>query len=237
MTKIVKSDNSTLYLGDCLEVMDQLIADGAKVDVVITDPPYNIGFPYSTYADNLPDKEYMELIKAIARFPLVVIQYPEETMRLINPAIGAPDHVGAWCYNSNIPRRFRLINYYGLTPDYDKVKVPYKNQNDRRVRELIESGSTGTGLYEWFDDIQLVKNVSAEKTEHPCPIPLKLAKRLILLTTNEGDTVLDPFMGGGTLGEAAIELKRKFIGIEIDPDYFEIAAQRIKDAESQMVMF
>ena len=63
--------------------------------------------------------------------------------------------------------------------------------------------------------------------KHPAPFPLQLAKDHILSWSNEGDTVLDPFLGSGTTGVAALALNRKFVGIEIAPEYFEIAKQRI----------
>jgi len=217
-------------LGNCIDVMQ--VIDKTQIDAVITDPPYNIGFQgYNSYADNLPDDEYIEALSTFQQMPVAIIHYPEEMMRWVIPALGAPDYVSAWCYNSNISRRFRLINYYGLKPEYSRIKKSYKNPTDRRIKKLIDNGSVGTSLYEWWDDIQIVKNVSKEKSIHPCPVPIKLMERIILLTTNEGDTILDPFMGGGTTGLACIRTNRNFIGIEIDPKYLENANGRIKNEQ------
>ena len=69
------------------------------------------------------------------------------------------------------------------------------------------------------------------RTGHPAVFPLRLAEDHIVSWSNEGDTVLDCFMGSGTTGIACIKLKRKFIGIELDPKYFEIAKERIKSYE------
>lgn len=69
-----------------------------------------------------------------------------------------------------------------------------------------------------------------ERTGHPAQFPLDLAKDHIYSWSNEGDLVLDPFMGSGTTGAACAELKRKFIGIEINPEYFAIAEKRIQTA-------
>lgn len=167
------------------------------IDLIATDPPYNINFKYNSYKDSMTDEEYIEMLNYFEEYPTAIIQYPEETMKYIVPAMGVPDEVCAWCYNSNLPRQFRLVNFYNTKVDFNKVKQPYKNPNDKRIKELIAKGSKGTRLYDWFSDIQLVKNVSREKTEHPCPIPVALMERIILLTTNEGDTVCDPFIGGG----------------------------------------
>ena len=197
------------------------------IDLIATDPPYNINFKYNSYKDSMTDEEYIEMLNYFEEYPTAIIQYPEETMQYIVPAMGVPDEVCAWCYNSNLPRQFRLINFYNTKVDFNKVKQPYKNPKDKRIKELIAKGSKGTRLYDWFSDIQLVKNISKEKTGHPCPIPVALMERIILLTTNEGDTVCDPFIGGGTTAIACLNTNRNYIGFEIDPKYYDIATERI----------
>lgn len=218
---------STIVMGDARDLLPTV--NRAEVSLVLTDPPYNIGFRgYDVWHDALPDDEYIEMLCALQEYrKVVVIQYPEEMMRLVVPALGPPNHVSAWCYNSNIPRRFRLINYYGVVPDYSRLYQPYKNQQDKRVRELLGAGSPGANLYEWWDDIQLVKNVSTEKGDHPCPVPERLMERIILLTTDPGDTVLDPFVGEGTTAVAAKKTGRNFIGFDISPAYVEAARKRV----------
>ena len=203
------------------------------IDLIATDPPYNINFKYNSYKDSMTDEEYIEMLNYFEEYPTAIIQYPEETMKYIVSAMGVPDEVCAWCYNSNLPRQFRLINFYNTKVDFNKVKQPYKNPKDKRIKELIAKGSKGTRLYDWFSDIQLVKNVSKEKTGHPCPIPVALMERIILLTTNEGDTVCDPFIGGGTTAIACLNTNRNFIGFEIDPIYYDIAKNRIKETECE----
>lgn len=200
-----------------------------KIDLVVTDPPYNINFKYNKYKDNLMENEYVDMLKQLRDFPLAIIHYPEETMKYFIPAFGVPDEVMVWCYNSNLPRQSRLINFYNCNVDFKKVKQPYKNPNDKRIQERIKNGSKGTRMYDWFNDIQLVKNVSKEKTNHPCPVPIKLMERIILLTTDEGDTVMDPFMGSGTTAIAAINTNRNYIGFEIDENYYNSACKRIEE--------
>lgn len=219
-----------IILGDCLK---ELTSDIMKQAVIITDPPYNINFKYSQYKDSLSDDEYIRKISFFKGYKAVFIQYPEETMKYLVPALGTPSKVISWCYNSNLKRCFRLVNIYNTIPDFSKVKQAYKNPTDKRVKKkLIDTGSKGTDIYDWWSDIQIVKNVSKEKTEHPCPIPEKLVERLILLTTQKGDLIIDPFMGGGTVGKVAVELKRRFIGVEICKEYYEIAYKRIENAKA-----
>lgn len=206
-----------------------------KEATVVTDPPYNINFNYNTYSDNQSDDDYINMLSRLKNLKTCIIHYPEETMRYIVPALGVPDDVNVWCYNSNLPgRQSRLINYYGIKPDYNKVKQPYKNPNDKRIKKRIADGSTGTRMYDWFSDIQLVKNVSKKKYPHPCPVPVKLMERIILLTTEVGDTVIDPFMGSGTTAIACLNTGRNFVGFEIDSNYFNVAQGRINDRLLEM---
>ena len=200
-----------------------------NINLVATDPPYNIGFKYNEYKDVMEDDDYINMLSKLQRFPTAIIHYPEEMMKYVVPALGVPDEVCAWCYNLNLPRQFRLINFYDVKVDFNKVKQPYKNPNDKRVKKLIENGSQGTRLYDWFSDIQIVKNVSKEKTCHPCPVPVALMERIILLTTNEGDTVMDPFMGSGTTAIACMNTNRNYIGFEIDKQYYDIAINRVNE--------
>ena len=77
------------------------------------------------------------------------------------------------------------------------------------------------------------ETVAQNKTSHPAVYPLQIALDHIRSWTNEGDIVLDPFMGSGTTGLAALELNRKFIGIEMNNEYFEVSKQRILEKSSK----
>ena len=210
------------------------IIGGIKEDyIVLTDPPYNINFKgyEQEYNDNMSDEDYIEMLCYFQNKPAAIINYPEEMMRYVVPALGIPNKVLCWCYNSNFPRRFRLINIYNCQPNFSRVLQPYKNPNDKRIKKYIQkTGSKGTPIYEWFSDIQQVKNISKEKTDHPCPIPIDLAKRLIILLTKKGDLILDPFCGGGTVCLAAKQLGRNYIGIDISSKYCHIAWKRLEES-------
>jgi site-specific DNA-methyltransferase (adenine-specific) len=220
-----------LLQGDCRDIVPTLTG----VSVVITDPPFNIGFDYEGYRDNLSDADYVELIARLKAFErLVVIHYPEESFRYVYPALGCPDDVIAWVYNGHTKRRFRLITTFGMKPDFSKVLQPFKNPNDKRIKAKVNKGVQGVPVYDWWH-IEQVKNVSKDKTEHPCQMPLEVMERIVLTCTSEGDTVLDPFMGSGTTGVACVNLGRNFIGIEKASKYFKIAERRITDAQLQAV--
>ncbi len=220
-----------IICGDCLEILKSW--PDRCVDLVLTDPPYNIGYTYDNYPDELPEEAYVELLAAFQYpFRTVMIHYPEEMMQYLVPALGIPDEVMAWCYNSNLPRQFRLVGFWGCRPDRSRILQPYKNCGDRRIQERKANGSDGAPMYDWFDDIQIVKNVSKEKTEHPCPIPLALMQRIIQLTTDPDQVILDPFCGSGTTCVAAKMLGRRYIGIDISEDYCRIARERLAAADT-----
>ena len=224
-----------LYNKDFRDSKDGILQYKDREDCyVVTDPPYNIGFKYNQYEDNLPDGEYIQLIHSLSPFKLAIIHYPEETMKYFIPALGVPDEVNVWAYNSNLPnRQSRLISYYGCQPNYNNVLQPYKNPNDKRIKERIKSGKLGARSYDWFTDIQMVKNVGKQKYNHPCPVPVALMERIIKFISKPGDTIIDTFMGSGTTGIACINTGRKFIGYEIDKKYFRMAEDRIDEALSE----
>lgn len=195
--------------------------------LTITDPPYNQGYFYSKYKDKLKQNEYIDLLSKIPK-PCVIIHYPEETINILPLALNVKcEQIVTWIYNSNTGKQSRLISWWGCKPDFRKVTQPYKNPNDKRIQKLIERGKTGAKLYDWWE-INQVKNVSKEKTEHPCQIPEEIIRRIILTTANENDLIIDTFAGSGTTLKVAKDLGFKFLGFEIDEKYCEIIKRRIQ---------
>lgn len=231
MTEVYYEDrDTTLFLGDYRDFLKENSAETTWV--CCSDPPYNISMKYDSYKDNITEEDYIHLLSYLREFPVAaIILYPEDTMKYLVPALGVPNAVSAWCYNSQLPRRFRLVNYYGMKPDYKRVLQPYKDYKDKRIQKRVAEGSEGTPIYEFWTDIQLVKNVSKEKTEHPCPIPIALADRIIRLVADKDSVIIDPFCGSGTVQVAAKQLGLKSIGIDTSSKYLDIAIKRLKEVE------
>lgn len=162
-------------------------------------------------------------------FPFVVIHYPEALYKLSFQVGKFPERVISWVYNSNTAKQHRDIAFFGIKPDMNKVKQPYKNPTDKRIKERIAKGMAGCKLYDWWE-INQVKNVSKNKglINHPCVMPIEVMKRIIGILPDDC-IIFDPFMGSGTTGVACKELNRDFIGSEIDESYFEIAEQRLAE--------
>lgn len=194
--------------------------------LVITDPPYNQGYTYSHYKDRMSEEDYIKLLAKIPH-PCVIIHYPEETINILPKAFQLKcEQVVCWVYNSNTGKQSRLISWWGCKPDFRKVRQDYKNPNDKRIQRRLSEGKEGAKLYDWWE-INQIKNVSKEKTEHPCQIPEMLIERIILTTAKPGQLIIDPFGGSGTTSKVAQKLGFDSISYEIDPKYCEIIRKRV----------
>jgi site-specific DNA-methyltransferase (adenine-specific) len=224
-TPFYQDDTALVYNADYRDIIDDL-----KFDYIITDPPYNVNYSYPDYEDNLSSEKYIELLSPLNKHKTMMIHYAEDFCGDVGEAMGRPSRCVSWCYSSNLLRQSRMIAWYGCKPDFTKVKQPYKNPNDKRIKQLIENGSEGARLYDWWNDIQLVKNVSKDKcADFTNQIPVNLLERILLLTTNEGDTILDTFFGSGSLYFACRNTKRKCIGIEQSIRHLGFFEQRLRN--------
>ena len=202
-------------------------ANSDKNIIIVSDPPFNIGYKYNSYKDRISEKEYDKLIiSAFSEFPAVIIHYPEMLYRISKLIDKLPNRVVSWIYNSNTARQHRDIAFFDVIPNFKNLVQPYKNPNDKRIKKLIESGKMGGALYDWWN-INQVKNVSKEKTEHTCQMPLKVMENIIGILPKDA-LIIDPFCGSGTTGVACAKLGVDFIGIEIDSKYADIARKRIE---------
>ena len=236
---VIESKNLKLYLNDFRKVMPL-----KNVQTVIVDPPYNINFNYGkNYKDNIDPEEYKALMYDVLDLSykstkkdssMFLINYPEIIAELFQTIKLTDWNIHqwiSWVYPSNIghsKRKFTTAHrsILWLTKKepkiyIDRVSQPYKNPTDRRVKKLIESGRTGTNLYNWWE-INLVKNVSKDKELYVNQIPREVLKRLILVTTDKGNLVLDPMCGTGSTALAAKEEGRVGVGIDLNPDLKKI---------------
>lgn len=211
------------------------LVKGRKV-IIVTDPPFNVGYHYGKYKDNLSEEEYydgLEKILNLYNIPFVIIHYPEALYKISYITGVFPERVVSWVYNSNTARQHRDIAFFKVEPDFSKVRQPYKNPNDKRIKDRIARGLTGSKLYDWWN-INQIKNVSKNKSgiAHPCVMPLEVMKNIIGILPSD-IVVFDPFMGSGTTGVACKELGVDFIGCDIDENYCGLAQARIEYARDK----
>lgn len=204
-----------LRLGDCLELMRD-IPDGS-VDAVITDPPYANGTQYDGLFDDTQEhlghliNKFMPQVQRIAKRILITCGVPNMWL------YPAPDWVLNWSDPSG--EGGCKWGFPSWQPILAYGKDPYLQNGLGRRSDTI------------------IKRYLREKNiDHPCHKPIGFMKWLIGRATFEGDTILDPFMGSGTTGVACVKLNRNFIGMEINPTYFEIAKRRIEEAQMQLAL-
>jgi len=248
-----------LYEGDCLELLKTL--PNNFVSLIVTSPPYNLGKEYEKKSDLTNYiKKQVSVIEQCARvlkengsicwqvgnfvdncevIPLDIILYPifhKLKLQLRNRIIW---HFGHGLHASKrFSGRYETILWFTKNSNYlfklDPVRVPQKYPNKKHFKGPKRGTLSGNPLGKNPGDVWIIPNVKAnhvEKTSHPCQFPVELIERLVLSMTNEGDWVLDPYIGTGSTAIAALIHNRKSVGAEIMPDYVKIAKHRLKQAD------
>ena len=220
--------NINLMQGDCLERMKE-IPDG-WVDMVLTDPPYNIARENNFSTMGRSGIDFGEWDKGADLF-----SYIDECFRVLSKN-GSFVVFNDWRNLGDIARYAENVGF--VTKDMLRLEKtnPMPRNRDRRYITDYECAI-------WFvmpkakwtfnrqdDEYQRPKFVcSVDKGLHPTQKSLSLIEQLLNIHTNKNETVLDPFMGSGTTGVAAANLGRNFIGIELDESYYQVAEERIND--------
>ena len=238
---------NNLICGDVLDALKSL--PGGCVDMVYGDPDYGVGINYSGRKFTQKWDEYIEWYIELAKESLRVlrdngnlffINYPKQNAYLrVNYLDEAAHDVFdyVWVYPTSVghsARRFtnahRSILHVTKSKENNfykgKVALPYKNPRDRRIQQAILSGSPGRMPYSWLE-FNLVKNVSAEKTSHPCQIPIPLYDTLLKASTKQDDDVFILFGGSGNEIAHTMECSRNFVSCEIVEDYYNMIMNRL----------
>lgn len=244
-----------LYHGDCVEIMPEL----EPVDLVFADPPFNANKPYNDSRANYRDwchtwiKQAFTLLKDTGSFYLMTLTKHLEWKMPIMAKYGVFINLISWrnVTGSGCRRQFWLeyqpIMLYGKSKDY----------KFNRYAETVVGGPKRWGGYsteykgqikDRWDDIPFVYAGSiahpeailkpgANKKACCCQMPLGLSNRAVKFSTDEGDIVLDPFLHSGTTAVSCERLNRRWVGIELEESYCEIAAKRIERETRQLKLF
>jgi DNA modification methylase len=217
----VQIGDCTLYRADCREVLPLL----PKVDAVVTDPPYGVGFMYGTHVD-CPD-EYPALMRDVVAHV--------ERLRGDGPAVFWQGMLNADRWHEWFPKGFRLfaackgfVQFRPTNPQFSWDPIVFWG------KPTTDASVTAKDFH-----VQTLApfGYGRAKVEHPCPRPFEQVRYVLETFTSAAETILDPFMGSGTTGVACVTRGRRFIGVEIDENYFDIACKRIRDAYAQPDMF
>lgn len=227
-------ENYKIYNDDCFKIMEQLIDDGVTVDAIICDPPYVINYAEWDKEFNMPlaIKLCYQLLKENGNLILFqgwsnvakTISLLDENFQIQNWI--AWDRIKGRGAKKNFVSTREDILWYckGNSPTYTKI---YSNIPKKTGGLGKKNGQENRALTNVWYDISPIVPWSPERNGHPTQKPLQLMERCVTIWTNEGDTILDFTMGSGTTGEAALKLGRKFIGIEQDQKWFDIAKNRL----------
>jgi DNA modification methylase len=202
---------------DCMDILKQL--PDKCIDLVLTDPPYNVGINYNSYDDNKPYEEYKiwcsQWLKECKRVSKCVLF----TCGIVNLSMWYEIEAPYWLYiwyknNQNSPSKIGGFNIFEPFLIYGKPQ--------KRV------GQDGFSM-----PIAMQKNYE----KHPVPKLLKAWEYVINKFTNENDLILDCFSGSGTTAVACHNLNRRFICIEKDEDYYKASVERLLNAQAQQKLF
>ena len=238
------SNDINLFNGDCLEVMDKLIEQGVVVDAIITDPPY--GTTACKWDSVIPFDEMWSRINKLVKPNGAIVLFGSEPFSSALRMSNIKNYKYDWVWQKSRPSGSMLAKKQPLR-NTEVISIFYKKQclyvpqmsETKRVVENTRTVNKGEivgsqKLTRKFDNNGLAypRTVisfgnSNHKSVHPTQKPVDLMEYLINTYTNESETVLDFTMGSGSTGVACKNLDRKFIGIELDETYFNIAKERI----------
>lgn len=202
--------NATLYLGDCLTILPELSADA-----VITDPPYGLGDKWKGGGGSKRSSWKFN--------PDEAMSWDGQSVHGLEDALGAFSQVVVWGGN-----------YYRF-PVSRGWLIWDKKQNDEWTTGQCELAWTSMDRPTRCFRFSQAEQASEGPKYHPTQKPLALMTWCLKWV--KAETILDPFMGSATTGVAAIKAGRKFIGVELEPKYFDTACERIENAQRQERLF
>jgi site-specific DNA-methyltransferase (adenine-specific) len=224
------AEGVTLYCGDCRDVLPTL----GRADAVVTDPPYGVGFTGKAgHYRNEPNAKRTDTYRSFADTPQ---NFDEVVLPALKSALAIADRGAVFMASRNIPR----------LPDGDLGGIYLPNgcglsswgfQNFMHVMFYGTDPYLAAGLGCRPNGRHGIYGNDANQVDHPCAKPLAAMKWAVARASFEGHSILDPFMGSGTTGVACVALGRQFVGIEIEPAYFETACKRITAALAQPDIF
>ena len=236
-----------LIHGDCIAEMDVLITEGVKIDAILTDPPYGFGKNHWDCAVDM--NALWGRWKKMLNPRGVVIMFGQDKFTAKAVLSNEKWHRYNLIWQKTTPTGFLnakrmplrshedILVFYNKLPTYNPQKTTGHQRKVSKAEHKINCVKTsnyGDHNPQTYDSTEryptsvlVFKNDKQKCSLHPTQKPVDLCEWLIRTYTNEGDVVMDCFLGSGTTGVAAKRLNREFIGIELDEKYFAIAKERI----------
>ncbi|MCX7875306.1 MAG: DNA methyltransferase [Melioribacteraceae bacterium] len=236
--------------GDLVELFKNIPSN--SVDVTFADPPFNLRKKYNGYKDSLEFEEYLkwcelwikEMVRVTKPSGSIFIHNIPKWLTYFSSILNKHanfKHWISWDAPTSPMGKSLQPNHYGVlyyVKDIKQTKFYEIRSPHKRCRKcgylLKDYGGKKNLLHPFgplisdvWTDIHRIKH-NKYRDDHPCQLPIHLLERIILMSSDENDVILDPFMGTGTTAIAAKRLGRNFIGFELDEKYVEIANQKIK---------
>ncbi len=243
---------NVIHHGDALETLKQY--PDASIDLVFADPPYNLDKPYTRYDDEREEQQYISWCNDWLREYIRVLK-PTGSLYVLNLPRWSMYHaafLNRYLYFQNwivwdalseprgklMPAHYGLLFYTkspkGFTFNYDAVgelDAPYYCLRASCIRKRKANGiDDKVPLTDIWWDVHRIKH-KRDRDYHPCQLPDALLERIIRLSTNEGDVVLDALVGVGTTAVVAARLNRRYVGIDLDKNYVEITRKKLAEVE------
>ena len=237
-----------LIMGDCIEEMRKMPND--TFDMTFADPPFNLGKKYSSYKDGRVSDGYIawcrewieEMVRVTKPSGSILVHNIPKWLTYFSAILNEHAHFKHWIAwdamssplgKTLLPAHYGVLFYTKEAKGFKFYEVRAPHKKCRACKEYLKDygGKSdqrhpfGALVSDVWTDIHRIRH-NKRRDPHPCQLPVHLMERLILMTTDPGDVVLDPFLGTGTTAIAARALGRKCVGIDIDAEYIEIAKRK-----------
>ena len=235
--------------GDCLKLFKSI--PNNSVDCIFADPPFNLNKKYNSHIDKLVETEYLdwcklwidECLRVLKDSGFIFLHNIPKWLTFYANFLNYKavfrhwiswDAMTAPMGKTLQPAHYGIL-FYSKTNDRSKFnEIRYPHKRDRKGVLIKDYGGKKNILHPFgplcsdvWTDIHRIRH-SKYRDEHPCQLPIHLLERIILMSSEENDIILDPFMGTGTTAIASKRLGRNFIGFEKDKKYCEIANKKVK---------
>ncbi len=236
---------NTIYCGDACSILEA--AEG-QIDLVFADPPFNIGYVYDKYHDDMPNEEYVawtrrwmaacrRVLKPTGSFYIAIGDDFAADVRIIGRELGL--HLRNWIiwhytFGQNMKAKFSRAHTHIFYFTKDAAEFTF---NDRALRfpsarhteyQDLRANAAGRLPDDVWGEFPRVCGTFRERAGfHGCQMPEALLMRIVMASSNPGEIVLDPFVGSGTTAVAAKRLGRRYIGIDLSPTYAEHTQERL----------
>lgn len=243
---------NSIYCGDALKLLPEW--EAGCIDLAFADPPYNIGYVYDEYHDDLPEDQYVNwcrdwmaqcqrVLSPTGAFYIAIGDDFAAQVRMLGTQLGL--HLRNWIiwyytFGQHAKNKFGRSHTHILYFTKDAREFTF---NDRQLRypsarhteyQDLRANPLGRLPNDVWDEFPRVCGTFKERDGfHGCQLPEALLARIIMASSNKGDVVLDPFVGSGTTAAVAKRLGRRYVGIDISETYVERTRQRLKGVRDE----